>query len=79
VGQLHATTGRGKQILTFEYDGAWLDAKRNVYLDPALHHTPGIQYPAAGRESFGAFEDSSPDRWGRVLMQRREAQLVPTT
>jgi len=32
----------------------------------------GPQYPAAKRESFGIFLDSSPDRWGRVLMQRRE-------
>ena len=31
---------------------------------------------AAGRENFGLFLDSSPDRWGRVLLQRREAQLA---
>ena len=31
----------------------------------------------AGRESnFGLFLDSSPDRWGRFLMQRREAVLA---
>jgi serine/threonine-protein kinase HipA len=36
----------------------------------------GPQYPDVGRENFGVFLDSSPDRWGRVLMQRREAQLA---
>jgi len=28
------------------------------------------------RPNFGLFLDSSPDRWGRVLMQRREAALA---
>jgi serine/threonine-protein kinase HipA len=32
----------------------------------------GHQYPSADRSNFGIFTDSSPDRWGRVLMQRRE-------
>jgi serine/threonine-protein kinase HipA len=32
----------------------------------------GPQYPAPDRQNFGIFLDSSPDRWGRVLMQRRE-------
>jgi serine/threonine-protein kinase HipA len=32
----------------------------------------GPQYPAAERATFGIFLDSSPDRWGRLLMQRRE-------
>jgi serine/threonine-protein kinase HipA len=32
----------------------------------------GHQYPASDRANFGIFLDSSPDRWGRVLMQRRE-------
>ncbi len=76
VGLVHATPSRGKQVVTFEYDADWLAAKPNPHLDPALHSTAGIQYPASGRESFGVFEDSSPDRWGRVLMQRREAQLA---
>jgi serine/threonine-protein kinase HipA len=26
-----------------------------------------------GKENFGLFLDSAPDRWGRVLMRRREA------
>jgi serine/threonine-protein kinase HipA len=34
----------------------------------------GAQYPAKSRENFGVFLDSSPDRWSRVLMRRREAQ-----
>lgn len=31
----------------------------------------GPQYPPAPRDKFGVFDDSSPDRWGRNLMDRR--------
>ena len=35
----------------------------------------GIGIPFShGHPNFELFLDSSPDRWGRVLMQRREAQ-----
>lgn len=76
MGVLHATPARGKEIFSFEYDQAWLDAGHARALDPALRVGPGPQFVAAGRENFGLFLDSSPDRWGRVLMQRREAQLA---
>lgn len=76
LGVLHAVPGRGKQILAFEYDERWLRSNAPVHLDPGVQWTPGVQYPSAGHESFGMFADASPDRWGRVLMQRREAQLA---
>jgi serine/threonine-protein kinase HipA len=76
MGLLHATAARGKETFSFEYDDAWLAAGRRTALDPSLRLGPGPQFVAAGRESFGLFLDSSPDRWGRVLMQRREAQLA---
>jgi serine/threonine-protein kinase HipA len=78
MGSLHATPSRGKEIFSLEYDRAWLDSGHALELDPALRLHPGPQYAAAGGESFGAFLDSSPDRWGRVLLQRREAQLART-
>jgi serine/threonine-protein kinase HipA len=76
VGVLHATPSRGKEIFSFEYDRAWLDAGHAHSLDPALQLVRGPQYVATGGENFGVFLDSSPDRWGRVLLQRREAQLA---
>ena len=79
VGYVHATPARGKQLLAFEYDDAWLAAHGDTYLDPQLQPTRGEQFAAAGRETFAMFQDSSPDRWGRVLMQRREAQLARET
>lgn len=76
MGQFHATPSRGKEIFSFEYDQAWLDSGQAQRLDPSLQLVRGPQYASAGQESFGVFLDSSPDRWGRVLMQRREAQLA---
>ena len=76
MGFLYATPVRGKETFSFEFDEAWLELSQARALDPALRLGPGPQYVAAGRENFGLFLDSSPDRWGRVLMQRREAQLA---
>ncbi len=58
--------------LRFEYEPDWLDSTDFLVLDPMIGAYPGPQFPASGRNSFGLFEDVSPDRWGRVLMQRRE-------
>lgn len=75
VGRLHAQTARGKQIFSFEYARSWLATPHaRSQLDPALRLGHGAQIVANGRENSGAFLDSSPDRWGRVLMTRREAQ-----
>jgi serine/threonine-protein kinase HipA len=76
MGQLHATLARGKEVFSFEYEERWLGAAFARELDPALRLVPGRQFLADGRANFGLFLDSSPDRWGRLLMQRREAQLA---
>lgn len=76
MGLLHATPSRGREIFAFEYDEAWLASKHALVLDPSLRLHQGPQHAPAGRDSFGVFLDSSPDRWGRVLLQRREAQLA---
>jgi serine/threonine-protein kinase HipA len=76
MGLLYATPARGKETFSFEFDPEWLELSQARTLDPALRLGPGPQYVSAGRENFGLFLDSSPDRWGRVLMQRREAQLA---
>lgn len=62
------------ETYSFEYDDEWLTS-RSAYqftLDPKLEFYQGRQYPM-GLQLFGLFSDSAPDRWGRVLMKRREA------
>jgi serine/threonine-protein kinase HipA len=76
MGHLTATSVRGKEVFGFEYDRKWLSTAPRQQLDPSMALYGGPQYPAKGRESFGVFRDSSPDRWGRVLMRRREAHLA---
>lgn len=74
MGVLAAERLRGKEIFSFEYDKEWLSSKYVQVLDPDLQLYAGIQYLNTDQKfNFGLFLDSSPDRWGRVLMQRREA------
>ena len=76
MGRLAATPSRGGEVFSFDYDPDWLRGRHGGLLDPALRLFAGSQYPAAGRPNFGVFLDSCPDRWGRLLMRRREAQLA---
>ncbi len=72
MGSLRCRTSRTGDIFSFDYNPAWLQKPEAFTLDPDLVLVSGPQYPAAGHANFGIFLDSSPDRWGRVLMQRRE-------
>lgn len=76
MGTLHATQVRGKEVFSFQYDEAWLQSGNAQNLDPDLQLYSGPQYLGEGKSNFGIFLDSSPDRWGRVLMDRREALLA---
>ncbi len=76
MGTLYASLTRGKEIFSFEYDSEWLKSPQSQILDPNLGLFTGPQYAREDRPNFGVFLDSSPDRWGRLLMQRREAQLA---
>jgi serine/threonine-protein kinase HipA len=76
MGHLYVTPGRGKEVFSFEYDRAWIESPHAQTLDPSLSLYPGPQYAPIEQNNFGIFLDSAPDRWGRVLMDRREAQLA---
>lgn len=74
VGKLYADGGRGRQIVSFEYDYEWLgDVLNTVNIDPDIKPFKGRQYVPTDKLIFGMFADSCPDRWGRLLMKRREA------
>ena len=76
LGILYVEQGRGSEHYAFEHDETWLTTNRFAYvLDPDLALYKGRQYPI-NKNTFGIFADSSPDRWGRVLMQRREKFLA---
>jgi serine/threonine-protein kinase HipA len=76
VGVLTASVTRGKEVFSFEYEDTWLKSANKFQIDPKLQLFKGQFYSSASTENFGVFMDSSPDRWGRVLMQRRDALLA---
>ncbi|MFA7231231.1 MAG: HipA domain-containing protein [Victivallaceae bacterium] len=73
MGYLNAQSIRGKEIFSFEFAPDWLNLRSARMLDPDLQFYSGRQYADSGKSNFGIFLDSSPDRWGRQLMRRREA------
>jgi len=80
MGHLRSILTRGKEVFSFTYDDGWLASDGTRPLDPELQLFSGPQYPdSASRAIFGLFLDSSPDRWGRLLMQRREAAQARDT
>jgi serine/threonine-protein kinase HipA len=74
MGAIHRQQSGAGEIFSFEYDRAWLERPEVFAFDPDLALAADHQYPAANRKNFGIFLDSSPGRWGRVLMQRLMAQ-----
>lgn len=72
VGTLWCHEARADVPASFEYDAAWLRSGMAFMLDPRLDLFRGEQHPANQAPAFGVFMDSAPDRWGRVLMERRE-------
>lgn len=73
IGMLTAQAVKGSEVFSFEFDDAWLRHGRLHILDPELQLYRGRQFLQEGKSNFGIFLDSSPDRWGRLLLDRREA------
>ena len=72
VGRLWWRTRKGRESASFEYDPGWLEHPECFALEPALALTSGPFHTVPGRSLFGAIGDSTPDRWGRLLMRRAE-------
>lgn len=73
MGKFDVSFVRGKEIFSFEYHPDWLrDSRHTLFLDPDLQLVEGRQF-SNRKAPFGLFLDSAPDRWGRLLIDRREA------
>jgi serine/threonine-protein kinase HipA len=74
LGRLYINQVKRNESYSFEYSEEWLRSSDAHYiLDPDLMLYRGRQYTPLDKNLFGLFADSCPDRWGRLLMQRREA------
>lgn len=72
LGYLYVDVVKGKETYSFEYDDNYLKHITSLtMIDPDLSVYGGRQYPS-GQSIFGIFSDASPDRWGRILMMKKE-------
>jgi len=73
MGKLRSELTKGEEVFSFEYAENWLRSGFAQDLDPDLKMYKGPQYLNDEKSNFGLFLDSSPDRWGRMLLKRRDA------
>lgn len=73
IGQLTYSDSSRGGVFSFAYDKAFLTSAYRLQIDPILTLHSGELYNDEADKNFRAFLDSSPDRWGRILMQRRAA------
>jgi serine/threonine-protein kinase HipA len=75
IGVLRTDVVKGREHFSFVYDDAWLQSEFAQQIDPELRLYAGSQY-SQEQQNFRVFLDSCPDRWGRLLMNRREAVIA---
>ena len=76
VGELGYELLRGSDSYSFKYDNSWLRQYGSLFLSADINNYPGWQYTQPDRDIFGCFSDALPDRWGRLLLTRREQILA---
>jgi len=72
IGTLGYERVRGKDHFVFEYSREWLKLHGGIVLSGDLMNVPSLQHPRGTDSVFGFVKDSFPDRWGRLLLDRRE-------
>lgn len=73
IGTLRRIPAAGGAVVAFAYDEGWVERTGSFVIDPTHGLYPGEQYPRRGSEIAPIFADAAPDRWGRTLLERREA------
>ena len=76
VGELGYESLRGSDSYAFKFDKDWLRLYGNLFLSADINNYQGLQYTHPDRDIFGCFSDALPDRWGRLLLNRREQILA---
>lgn len=72
IGILGYEHVRGNDHFVFEYSRDWLKQYGGIVLSGDLMNVPSLQHPRGKDSVFGFIKDSFPDRWGRLLLDRRE-------
>lgn len=72
IGKLGYEHIRGNDHFAFEFSRDWLKQHGGIVLSGDLMNVPSLQHPRSNDNVFGFVKDSFPDRWGRLLLDRRE-------
>ena len=75
VGTLRSSVIKNKEHFSFSYENDWLQSHYAQKIDPDLNLYSGEQH-SEDSKNFRTFLDSCPDRWGRLLMKRREGIIA---
>lgn len=76
IGVLRCSIVRGKEVFSFNASNEYVKNETFRFLDPDLGQFSGSQYLRSEKANFGIFLDSAPDRWGRLLLRRKEALIA---
>jgi serine/threonine-protein kinase HipA len=68
VGMLEVFENRGREFYRFGYADQWIDHPLGFSIDPMISFMKGVV--VTENRLLGAFQDISPDRWGRLLQKR---------
>jgi serine/threonine-protein kinase HipA len=72
IGVLSYEHIRGNDHFSLKFSQEWLKRHGDIFLSGDVMNVRGMQYPRQGNSVFGFVKDTFPDRWGRVLLDRRE-------
>lgn len=76
IGTLGYERVRGKDHFVFAYSREWLKQYGGLVLSGDLINAPALQHPRSTDSVFGFVKDSFPDRWGRLLLDRKERLMA---
>ncbi len=76
IGTLGYEHIRGRDHFVFEYSCEWLKKHGGILLSGDLLNVSSLQHPRGNDSVFGFVKDSFPDRWGRLLLDRRERLMA---
>lgn len=71
IGKLGYEQVQGNSHFVFEFSRDWLEYHGGIILSGDLMNVASLQHPRSN-DVFGFVKDSFPDRWGRLLLDRRE-------
>ena len=76
IGTLGYEHVRGNDHFLFEYSKDWLKLYGGIVLSGDLMNIQSVQHPRGTNNVFGFVKDTFPDRWGRLLLDRRERLMA---